>query len=69
MQLKDNWAGNNVLPIKQDTYQNAKYVIKLIEKTSDAWNLSLNINGTLLLTVPNKESVSISIDNERLSLP
>lgn len=68
MQLKDNWDGNGALPIEQAAYQNAKCAIRLIgEKTSDAWNLFPNTNGTLLLTAPGKASASISIGNEEFS--
>lgn len=68
MSLPDNWDENGALPIEREAYENTKCALGVIEeKTSEAWNLFPNTNGTLLLTAPEKQLASISIGNGNFS--
>lgn len=66
--LKDNWNGEDDLPIEDASYLNAKAAISSIPgRILKHWNLFPDTNGTLLLSPKDDAVAGVSIGNNEFS--
>lgn len=66
--LKDNWNGEDDLPIEDASYLNAKAAISSIPgRILKHWNLFPDTNGTLLLSPKDDDVAGVSIGNNEFS--